>query len=781
MAKRTKNYREDFIEEDFLDEYGPDLDEGDILDFCGKQNATRGRELFQRGLVSQRSFDGEAIHAAIQDGESHIPVVFDLNGFTGTCTHESHLRPRDELCEHIAALMYAYVREPESFLPQNVGDFIHLLNNNPQARDQLAGDPSVQQALEQIERMPPAARAALENLPLNPSPEQLASIAEVTTPEEVLKSLLRGLTLEQLREIAKRREYKLSPTTKDPIVDELAPLLASAPLPADLSPEEEQLLRNENTLYGLENTPGKFELENLWRARAGGEMRRFERAVRGLQSAGVMFPCTAKGQALHYHWSPFLRSEEAPHLLPKAKPYPADKVGLLQQPEPLMPLTAIVDAVLEMAERQPLGIRQIKTDARWAKQPFAQGWELDPKEMEQFAMRNFFLNDAITIAFPLFWADETLQRLDALFPQVARWVAAFVFGGGLFDQEGEYARANLERVKDWRAESDERRWEFLWLGWLAGGAALAELRAATEQASLVAQRAPYAHHFKPQDLLAEIARARQFIARLLRPLDPLVWYSFKSFAEYVRGLHGDFLHMATTNETWWLAARKTQHRFDPRNTQNWDASYRTVLAAFLDTTLRWMGVTEVAYEGKELAAFRITALGAALLSGGQVNVVTEPIDPNAQPVTWVDDATVRVRATSDAAHALPFLRTFADSTREPLTFRVTNASLARAFERGMDVGVIADKLAEMNAPLPSALRARMDTLAANYGRAHLYEHLTVVELADDLALRELLASTSLGQFIVHQFSPRLIVVRDEHVDAWVNELVKRGYTPRVTQ
>ncbi len=779
MTKKARYVLEGVAEEDYADLYEPELDEADILEFCGKQNARLGQSLFRHGLVSQRSFDGVAIHATIQDGSSHIPVVFDLNDFSGSCTHQNHLRLRDSLCEHIAAAIYAYVREPESFLPQNIGEFVDLLKKNPQARNELAGDPSIQRTLDLIERMPPATRAALENLPLNPTAEQMASVAEVNTPDEVLKSLLRGLTLAQLREIAKRRDWKLSAASKEPIVEDLAPLLASVPFPSDLLPEEEQLLRNENTLYGLANTPGHTELQTLWRARAGGEMTRFERAVHGLQSAGVMFPCRAEGQALHYHWSPFLRSEDAPYLQPKAKPYPAERIGTLNQPEPLVPLPTIVDAVLDLAGREPLRIRHIETDARWSKQPFAQGWELDPQEMEQYVKRHYFPNDAITITLPLFWSDETSRSLDALFPQVGPWIAAFVFGGGFLHQDGDHARANAEQIKNWRALSDEERIKFLWLGWLAGGGGLVELRAATEQAFLVAQRARYASDFKPQDLLAEIANARQFVARLLRPLDPLVWYSFKSFAEYVRGLRGDFLHTWTTDDVWWLAARKTQHRFDPRNVQNWDASYRAVLAAFLDTTLRWMGVTEVAYEGKELAALRVTALGAALLSNGKASVATEPPDPNAPPITWVDDATMRLRASSGAARAVPLIRAFADSKHEPLTFQVTNASLARAFEHGMDVADISAKMAEINAPLPGALRARMDTLAANYGRAHLYEHLTVVELADDLALRELLASTSLAEIIVHQFSPRLIVVRDDKLDEWVSEMVKKGYTPRV--
>jgi hypothetical protein len=124
-------------------------------------------------------------------------------------------------------------------------------------------------------------------------------------------------------------------------------------------------------------------------------------------------------------------------------------------------------------------------------------------------------------------------------------------------------------------------------------------------------------------------------------------------------------------------------------------------------------------------------------------------------------------------------RAFADPMRAPLTFAVTHASIARAFERGATVVEIAQHMANAGAPLPDALRTKMDTLANNYGRAHVYEHLTVLELADDFALRELLAGTTLGQFIVHQFSPRLVVVRDENVDAWMSELVKKGYTPRV--
>jgi hypothetical protein len=345
-----------------------------------------------------------------------------------------------------------------------------------------------------------------------------------------------------------------------------------------------------------------------------------------------------------------------------------------------MPLTAVADAVIDLAEREPLRVRPLKTDPRWANQPFVGNWELDAPEMEQYSKLRYFPNNAITVVFPLLWADGTKQKLETLAPGAAKWVAGLLFGGGVFKPDDTFARGVTEKTQTWRAQSEEAKWNFLWSGWRAGAVGLIELQIAAQRASLVVQRAPYAHDFKPVDLAREMASARQFVARLIAPLDPLTWYSFKSFAEYVRGLRGDFLHTLTYQETWFLAASKTRHRFDPNNTQNWDASYRAVLATILDTTLRWTGVTQVAYEDNELAAFRITALGAALLSGGKVNVPTEPADPNTPSITWVDEATIRLRATPDGAKAMPLIRAFADPLRESLTFRVSNASIARAFD-----------------------------------------------------------------------------------------------------
>jgi hypothetical protein len=46
-------------------------------------------------------------------------------------------------------------------------------------------------------------------------------------------------------------------------------------------------------------------------------------------------------------------------------------------------------------------------------------------------------------------------------------------------------------------------------------------------------------------------------------------------------------------------------------------------------------------------------------------------------------------------------------------------------------------------------------------------------------LQELLATTALQDYLVYQFSPRLVAIQPDAVDILVQEMEQRGYTPRV--
>ena len=76
MAKHKKPI--DYYDVEFDDESESDLVEEDIIAECGKKNSVVGQALYQRGFVSQRSFDGQAVHATIQDGLSPPEILAEV-------------------------------------------------------------------------------------------------------------------------------------------------------------------------------------------------------------------------------------------------------------------------------------------------------------------------------------------------------------------------------------------------------------------------------------------------------------------------------------------------------------------------------------------------------------------------------------------------------------------------------------------------------------------------------------------------------------------------------
>ncbi len=725
---------EEFDGEDDLDDF--ELDDADILDWCGERNARKGQTLLTQGAITARSLDGSTIRGTFVQGERRLPLLCDLADGSAMCTDANHTRTSTYLCEHVAALLYTFLDEPDTFAPQNA--------------DQIA---------------------APANLP--------------RSPQERLTSLLRALTVEQLRAIGRRRGWPSGGSAKDKLVDAIAAGLARELMPAALEPDEEQLLRIEGTLYGLSAPRTPQELATTWKKHGGGDPERLEQALGGLQSAGLLFPCALEGSSLHYHWQPLLDPSEIPLLPTKVKAYPADKAERLRPADPLPSPATVADAIVEMAEHARLHLRTAKFDRRLSK--IAGEWPFDPQQVERLAKsRNYAGRPAtLTVPFGPAWAEETWQEMATLAGgsrDLAEWVSGALMSLGILVPSGiEFAVVDQEAADGWRKQTLEQRERALWDSWRLGGAGVTELEIVTAHSSLLVERSLYDPNFTPSILIYEMTQARQFITRLVAALDPLTWYSWKSFAESVRNLRADWTHTRTSPETWYLAS-KTRHRYEPYNAQHWDAAYCPLLAAMLEGVLHWTGAVELGYDGKELAALRVTPVGMWLLAGGKEG--DRPGRAEGEPdgrdsIRWLDDATLQLSATPNAVRVLPLVRSFADPTRQPLVLRVSDASLARAVEHGATASDLADRLAAVGAPLPPRTRAQLEAVEAQFGRFHVYDKLTVLELADDMALRELLAGTSLERYVVHQFSPRLVVVRDEGIPVLAEELIKKGYTPRV--
>jgi hypothetical protein len=57
----------------------------------------------------------------------------------------------------------------------------------------------------------------------------------------------------------------------------------------------------------------------------------------------------------------------------------------------------------------------------------------------------------------------------------------------------------------------------------------------------------------------------------------------------------------------------------------------------------------------------------------------------------------------------------------------------------------------------------------------------MIEFADDYALAEMKAVTSLERYLIAEISPRAVLIPEEIVEFLTAELEKAGYTPRQTE
>lgn len=117
-----------------------------------------------------------------------------------------------------------------------------------------------------------------------------------------------------------------------------------------------------------------------------------------------------------------------------------------------------------------------------------------------------------------------------------------------------------------------------------------------------------------------------------------------------------------------------------------------------------------------------------------------------------------------------------------LRYRLMPELVQAAFDGGMTgpdlIGSLADAV---GGTLPEELGATLARWWAGYGTIRLYDELALVELDDDLLLRELLATSSLSEILVQVCSPRVVAIDPAGVDTLLAELTRLGHTPRLME
>lgn len=228
----------------------------------------------------------------------------------------------------------------------------------------------------------------------------------------------------------------------------------------------------------------------------------------------------------------------------------------------------------------------------------------------------------------------------------------------------------------------------------------------------------------------------------------------------------------------WLLTDDRERSLDPESPAGWAEGAEPLVTLMLRGPMRWLGLVETASDASgTLRALRLSPLGAAVVGG-------EPLPTTPATIVWGDDLTAEVRPSSAAGPLLARLLESAEvaGIREGrLCFRFTPDAAQASFEAGRLPPDIHAAFAALGQPLPAPVAAALDRWWQRWGLVHEYTSLAVIEVADDFLVKELLAATRIGQYVVSRCGPTALAVEATDVDAVITELRRAGYLPKVME
>jgi hypothetical protein len=295
--------------------------------------------------------------------------------------------------------------------------------------------------------------------------------------------------------------------------------------------------------------------------------------------------------------------------------------------------------------------------------------------------------------------------------------------------------------------------------------------------------------FSYSQFRSQLLHLRNMVLRLLATAGEQRWCSLEEVAAALRKLWPSFFPVPQADDQDWLSRasrvawrlmwRAEQRPLQENNLQDWRAAQGRVLHLIVEGPLHWLGFADLIHENGTHIGFRLHGLAELLWDH---SMAVAPDHPVANAVT-VDESngTIMVQPSLVQPEVHPFLGSIARLEKATGTHFVYRLDMHVAYETFaqkplLDILRLWDEL--MPCPIPPAIHEALSNLWTLYGQVHLYEGLALLEVKDDITLRELEATTSLTQHILTRLSPNLLVLADEAVDGLVDELSAQGYTPR---
>jgi hypothetical protein len=294
-------------------------------------------------------------------------------------------------------------------------------------------------------------------------------------------------------------------------------------------------------------------------------------------------------------------------------------------------------------------------------------------------------------------------------------------------------------------------------------------------------------HWYASEMPAE-RTLRSLMARFIGHLAtaPPRWYAHSDLAGLCAMIAPERLYRGQhALDIWWFTpAGRPEIRLALNVPDGRTRVYGAILGALLRGPLRWLGMVDVVETAGELL-FRPRPAAVALVDRDP-DPATEEARAVSLRVEAEPDGTPIVTVASSSGDELALLlATVAEPlapSRHGVRYRLSGPSLQRIFAVGVTgTGLAAWLERSSSTGMPESVRRRIEGAWETFGTVRLYDEMTLLELGDDLLLRELDAMSGLRDDSIHVFSPRLVAVAPERVSSLIASLTKAGYRPRVLE
>ena len=716
------------------------------------------------------------------------------------CTCDPHA---PTLCRHATALLYHWLAQPQAFTSETIATPSTLFQpTKPPLKREGTALPHV------------APKSALKSQQTTRGEQSRQTGHVVTvrgpTPAASLPEILTQIGLSELRNVAREYNVGTAGLTKQQLMETIIGIFRHPEqvrkVAAALEKPQRQLLA---TLALAGGSMTDDDLRGLYERFAFGQPDTLQATLLSLQAKGLLFHTSLNS-------APQQRIGLSGSVFDVGWYIPAEVQAALHVPLPITPFTIESEAETNLPRIQQVEPYGLLTDLLLVGR-ILNGYRLehdDEREERVVAARtssqtfaparptNAFINDGTGGIVPPAGTPSasllnTVQQALSRTPLFLRYAVSLLRLADILHKDDAGTPnlrllPNAARLLLGPTHTEVARDLFeLWLT----QPSYAELFDLQEDGLLLRCRTTPLNHsiLRPGELESENSEARQWLVALIAQAPRGQWISFTAFARFIYRLNPTFLQKRQRlfpSPHWWLEEEEG-HPLQPKLMGDWMRAEGHYLARLIRGPLHWWGITDLALSPDErLLAFRLTPMAGLLLNGivladGEAQA-SVPTAPATQLVEVLESEELLVRCRFDAWPVIELIEAFtnvAGVRNERLCYELCPKFLAAALSRGQQPTALLHVLREIagsetqaNNPL-QRLITQLTNWTASYGRVRLYTGVSLLEVADNLVLRELSATTSVEEHIVQTVTPTLLILKKQGMERMIEDLKRRGQTP----